>query len=44
MIKNGPPMYLSDPHGLPVPEPDTHVSMIWFGDDNREVSAMLEVS
>ena len=43
LVNKGPPMYISDPHGLPVPEEDTHVDKIWFASEGTESSAFLKV-
>ena len=49
LLKDGPPIWLSDPHALPLPkdpetdEPtDTHVCALWYAGDDVEVSAKLE--
>ena len=34
-------MYIFEPNGLPLPEGDTHVDMLWFSNGNKEVSAKL---
>lgn len=41
LITKGPPLYLSDDIAMPVPEGDTHVELLWFADDDKEVSAKL---
>jgi hypothetical protein len=28
-------------HALPLPDGDTHVEMLWFADDEKEISAKL---
>jgi hypothetical protein len=28
-------------HALPLPDGDTHVEMLWFADDDQEISAKL---
>jgi hypothetical protein len=42
LLAHGPPIYLSDPHGLPLPEGDTHVVQLWYASDNQERSAKLD--
>jgi hypothetical protein len=42
LLKNGPPIYISDKHGLPLEEGDTHVTTLWFAVDNRERSGKLK--
>mmetsp|Transcript_15861 Transcript_15861/g.36178 ORF Transcript_15861/g.36178 Transcript_15861/m.36178 type:complete len:130 (-) Transcript_15861:1309-1698(-) len=54
LLKDGPPIWLSDPHALPLPgakkdgdendspEADTHVCNIWYAGDDSEASAKLE--
>eukprot|EP00298_Acanthocystis_sp_HF-20_P015742 c21247_g1_i2.p1 GENE.c21247_g1_i2~~c21247_g1_i2.p1 ORF type:complete len:153 (+),score=86.49 c21247_g1_i2:184-642(+) len=42
VIAKGPPTYLSDPHALPLPEGDTHITTIWYSKSNTEESARLE--
>eukprot|EP00619_Florenciella_sp_RCC1007_P009213 CAMPEP_0205904682 /NCGR_PEP_ID=MMETSP1325-20131115/878_1 /ASSEMBLY_ACC=CAM_ASM_000708 /TAXON_ID=236786 /ORGANISM="Florenciella sp., Strain RCC1007" /LENGTH=159 /DNA_ID=CAMNT_0053270495 /DNA_START=50 /DNA_END=529 /DNA_ORIENTATION=+ len=41
LLTAGPPIWLSDPNALALPEGDTHISTLWFQDENMEVSAML---
>jgi hypothetical protein len=43
LVNKGPPMYINDAHGLPLPEGDLHVDLLWFSDDDTEVSAFLKV-
>lgn len=42
LLKNGPPIYISDKHGLPLDEGDTHVCNLWFAIDGKERSAKLK--
>lgn len=42
LLKNGPPIYLSDKHGLPLQEGDTHVCRLWFAADGKERNAKLK--
>lgn len=52
LLKDGPPIWLSDQHALPLPgakdeeetetPKDTHVCALWYAGDNVEVSAKLE--
>ena len=41
IVAKGPPEFLQDPVALPLPEGDTHVSRVWFCDENKEMSARL---
>ncbi len=40
----GPPVYLSDKHGLPIDESegDTYVIKLWYASDGKERSAKLK--
>lgn len=44
LLATGPPIYVSDPHALPIAEEigDTHVSKLWFASDQTERSAKLD--
>eukprot|EP00536_Pseudo-nitzschia_multiseries_P018875 jgi/Psemu1/248943/estExt_Genewise1.C_32870003 len=49
LLEEGPPVWLSDPHALPLPgdnnndnNNDTHVCKLWYAGDDIEVSAKLE--
>jgi hypothetical protein len=42
LVTKGPPVFLSDPHGLPMPDGDTHIEKVWFCSGTREVSAQLK--
>ena len=41
LLKNGPPIYVSDKHAFPLDENDTHVCKLWFAMDRKERSAKL---
>lgn len=41
LLKSGPPIYISDKHGFPLDDGDTHVTKLWFARDEREVPAKL---
>jgi hypothetical protein len=41
LLAAGPPVYVSDPNGFPLPEGDTHVIQLWYASDNQERSAKL---
>ena len=40
-LERGPPLWLEDQYGLPLPEGDTHVCRVWFAADGKEYSAKL---
>jgi len=44
LLASGPPVYVSDQHGLPLAqeETDTHVSQLWFASDQKERTAKLD--
>ena len=43
LLTAGPPIYVSDKHGLPLAkEDDTHVSALWYASTNTTVSAQLD--
>jgi hypothetical protein len=42
LLAQGPPIYLSDPHALPLIEGDTHVCQLWYASDDVEASAVLD--
>jgi hypothetical protein len=44
LVNKGPPMYINDAHGLPLPEGETHIAQLWFSVDGSEVSAILKVA
>jgi len=41
LLSTGPPVYISDPHGLPIQDNDTHIVALWFASDDTERSAKL---
>mmetsp|Transcript_19750 Transcript_19750/g.31631 ORF Transcript_19750/g.31631 Transcript_19750/m.31631 type:complete len:169 (-) Transcript_19750:214-720(-) len=42
IVTKGPPMWLEDKHGYPVPEGDTHISAVWYMSSGTETSAKIE--
>mmetsp|Transcript_6743 Transcript_6743/g.10652 ORF Transcript_6743/g.10652 Transcript_6743/m.10652 type:complete len:151 (+) Transcript_6743:85-537(+) len=42
LVDKGPPVYLSDPHALPMPEGETHIEKVWYMAENEEVSSRLK--
>jgi hypothetical protein len=42
LLADGPPIYISDKHALPLEEGDTHIIKLWFASDNLERSAKLD--
>ena len=40
-LAKGPPIWVEDKHGLPIPEDDTHICRIWLAEDGHEYSAKL---
>ena len=44
LLETGPPIWICDKYGLPIPEGDTHVSKLWYMNEDREVSAQLKNS
>lgn len=42
LLKTGPPIYISDKHGFPLEENDSHVSKLWFASDGNERSGKLK--
>ena len=42
MLKQGPPIYISDKHAFPLDEDDTHVCKLWFALDRTEREAKLK--
>jgi hypothetical protein len=42
LLESGPPIYVSDPHGLPLIETDTHIEFLWFSSDQQTRSARLQ--
>ena len=43
-METGPPVWICDKHGLPIPEDDTHISKLWYMNEDIEVSAQLKNS
>jgi hypothetical protein len=41
LLATGPPIYVSDAHGLPLPDDQSHVVKLWYASDNAERSAKL---
>jgi uncharacterized protein (DUF885 family) len=41
-VTKGPPIWLEDKHGYPLPEGDSHVSAIWYMSSGSEIPAKLE--
>lgn len=41
-LGKGPPIWVEDKHGLPIPEDDTHISRVWMAADGKEYSAKLQ--
>eukprot|EP00802_Teleaulax_amphioxeia_P021317 Tamp_21666.p2 GENE.Tamp_21666~~Tamp_21666.p2 ORF type:complete len:162 (+),score=45.28 Tamp_21666:40-486(+) len=44
LVNKGPPQWLEDKHGFPLPDGDTHVSAVWYMSSGTEVPAKLEGS
>mmetsp|Transcript_16669 Transcript_16669/g.35191 ORF Transcript_16669/g.35191 Transcript_16669/m.35191 type:complete len:166 (-) Transcript_16669:24-521(-) len=42
LLAIGPPIYISDKHGFPLEENDTHVCKLWFALDGKERSSKLK--
>ena len=42
LLAKGPPVYVSDPHGLPVDQPDDCIVQLWFASDNSVRSGVLD--
>lgn len=42
LLSSGPPIWLSDKHGLPVPDGDTHIETLWLMSENAERTAKLD--
>jgi hypothetical protein len=43
-VKEGPPIYISDKHALPLADEDndTHICQLWYAEDGLERSAILK--
>lgn len=44
LIQEGPPEYVNEPNGLPLPAGDKHVSELWLAQENKIISARLKNS
>jgi hypothetical protein len=44
LVALGPPRWLADAHGLPLPEGDTHVERLWLGGEQVPMRLRLEPS
>jgi hypothetical protein len=44
LLEKGPPIYISDEHGLPLEEGEEHIIRLWFSSDNIIRSAKLNGS
>ena len=44
LLDTGPPVWICDKHGLPIPEDETHISKLWYMNEDIEVSAQLKNS
>lgn len=44
LLEKGPPIYISDEHGLPLEEGEDYVTRLWFSSDNSIRSAKLKGS
>ncbi|CAB9528806.1 expressed unknown protein [Seminavis robusta] len=42
LLGAGPPVFVSDKHGFPLEEGDTHVVNLWYASDNKERPAKLD--
>ena len=43
LLQRGPPVFVADPHGLPLPEDEeTHIDLLWFASDQQTRSAKLK--
>jgi len=40
-VNKGPPQWLEDKHGFPLPDGDTHVSAVWYMSSGTEVSSLV---
>jgi hypothetical protein len=40
-LKVGPPAWVWDNDGLPIPDGDTHIDRVWYAEDKKEFSARL---
>ena len=44
LLDLGPPIWISDIHGLPIPKGDTNISKLWYMKNNLETTARLNNS
>ena len=44
LLAKGPPIYISDEHGLTLDDADEYVTKLWFASDGKERSAKLKNS
>lgn len=42
LLQAGPPIYVSDKHGFPLEDHDTHVCRLWFAVDGKERTSKLK--
>ena len=43
LLKEGPPIYVTDKHAMPIPDGDTHIIKLWYASDpSVERSAKLD--
>ena len=42
LLEKGPPIYISDKHGLPVESDEEYVINLWYANDGEERSAKLK--
>lgn len=42
LLEKGPPIYISDKHGLVLDDDEEHVIKLWFASDDKEISAKLK--
>ena len=42
LLKNGPPIYIYDKHGLALEDDEEYVVKLWFSSDNKERSGKLK--
>ena len=43
LLKEGPPIYISDKHAMPLPDGETHIVALWYASDpTNEFSAKLD--
>jgi len=42
LLTKGPPIYISDQHGLPLDDDEEYVVNLWYAGDDQEISAKLK--